>query len=70
MNVNIIDKIIDKNIGWGRALTDIQKQIMDAQSRVRRLRTSLRIIQKKLDNGEPFPLVNATQSPSPGSATQ
>jgi hypothetical protein len=40
---------------WNRAITDAEREIDGAQRRIRRLRECIRILRKKMRNGEPWP---------------
>ena len=55
----VIDKNTDKNdeldTGWEYALHGAEREILKAQKRLKQLRNSVRIIKKKLKDGEPWP---------------
>jgi phage shock protein A len=56
MVVNNKDKNKDKNfIGWQLAVREAKRQIAEAQIHIRQLRESVRICERKLRSGEPWP---------------
>jgi hypothetical protein len=62
---NKIIKILDKQVkGWRKALGEAQAQMSQSKMRTRQLKEAVRLIEKKIENGEPWPGEEATQSPS------
>ncbi len=55
MPVNNEDKPSDKNVGRPSALQEARRQYAAAESRVRKLRRSIQIIEKKIEAGEVWP---------------
>ena len=61
-----IDKSIDKREpSWKSALIDLQREILASDLKLRRLRSSEKIIRQKIASGEPwpgeYPVAEATQ---------
>jgi len=53
MVVNNKNKLVGVN--WADALRESKRQIAVAQARIRQLRNSIRIIERKIADGEPWP---------------
>ena len=60
--VAFTDKNTDKKpVGWTVALADVEREMLNAKSRLIRLRNSAKIIRDKIRDGEPWPGTQAQE---------
>jgi hypothetical protein len=49
------ESVADNFIGWESALAEARRQRGEAEARVRCLKQSIKLIEKKIEGGEPWP---------------
>ena len=54
-SVNGKDKCADKSLGWQKALLDARAMLFQANLRRNQLKQAIAIIEKKIEDGEPWP---------------
>ena len=54
-SVNRKDKNVDKSLGWKGALRDARAMLFQANLKRNQLKEAIEIIEKKIEEGEPWP---------------
>ncbi len=55
ISVNRKDKNVDKSLGWEGALRDARAMLFQANLKRNQLKEAIAIIEKKIEEGEPWP---------------
>jgi hypothetical protein len=55
LSTELLNKIVESNVGWDVALLDAEEQIADAEKRIAQLKGTASVIRKMIVAGEPWP---------------
>jgi predicted translin family RNA/ssDNA-binding protein len=57
-----IQACVNKSEGWGKAIDEAERQIKEAEEKIKRLKLSIQTFKEMIAQGEPFPGESAEQN--------